>query len=153
MKDYLAIYERAGKNWSAYVPDLPGCVAAADTREEVARLIREAIEFHLDGMRAEGLPIPEPTAEAEEVIVLGIEEMEEGKCPACKRAARTSPTTGAATQVGCPDYCGDYCIPVSVELTLTDAKRRELAELLHATRDQGKRDVVAGLQVIPRRTS
>jgi predicted RNase H-like HicB family nuclease len=69
VKDYLAIYERAGKNWSAYVPDLPGCVAAADTREEVARLIREAIEFHLEGMRAEGLPIPEPTAEAERVIV------------------------------------------------------------------------------------
>lgn len=69
MKEYLAIYERAGKNWSAYVPDLPGCVAAADTREELTRLIRGAIEFHLEGMRAEGLPIPEPTAEAERVTV------------------------------------------------------------------------------------
>lgn len=69
MKEYLAIYERADKNWSAYVPDLPGCVAAADTREELARLIREAIEFHIEGMRTEGLPIPEPTAEAERVTV------------------------------------------------------------------------------------
>lgn len=69
MKDYLVIYEKAGKNWSAYVPDLPGCVAAGDTREEVARLIREAIEFHIEGMNEEGIAVPEPSAEAERVTI------------------------------------------------------------------------------------
>ena len=69
MKEYLVIYEREGNIWSAYVPDLPGCVAAGDTREEVARLIREAVEFHIEGMHAEGIPIPEPRAEAERVNV------------------------------------------------------------------------------------
>ena len=69
MKEYLVVYERAGANWSAYVPDLPGCVAAGDTRRSTARLIREAIEFHIAGMREEGLPVPEPSAEAERVGV------------------------------------------------------------------------------------
>ena len=69
MKQYLVIYEHTDDNWSAYVPDLPGCVAAGDSREEVAKLIREAIEFHIEGMREEGLPIPEPTADAERVNV------------------------------------------------------------------------------------
>ena len=69
MKEYLVIYERGSRNWSAYVPDLPGCVAAADTREEAGRLIREAIEFHIEGLKEEGLPIPEPTADAERVPV------------------------------------------------------------------------------------
>jgi len=69
MKEYLVIYERAGSNWSAYVPDLPGCVAAADTRQEVARLIREAMEFHIEGLKEEGLAIPEPAADAEHVAV------------------------------------------------------------------------------------
>jgi predicted RNase H-like HicB family nuclease len=69
MKTYLVVFERAAKNWSAYVPDLPGCVAAADTREETARLIREAVEFHIEGMIEEGLPVPEPCAVAEEISV------------------------------------------------------------------------------------
>lgn len=69
MRQYLVIYEHQGGSWSAYVPDLPGCVAAGDTREEVARLIREAIELHIEGLRQEGLPIPEPTADAEHVNV------------------------------------------------------------------------------------
>ena len=69
MREYLVVYEHAGGNWSAYAPDLPGCVAAGDTREETARLIREAVEFHLDGMKEEGLDIPEPRAEAERVRV------------------------------------------------------------------------------------
>lgn len=69
MKKYLVIYEKADGNWAAYVPDLPGCVAVADTREEVAQLIREAIAFHIEGMKEEGLPIPEQTAEAESVSV------------------------------------------------------------------------------------
>ncbi|MCX6376243.1 MAG: type II toxin-antitoxin system HicB family antitoxin [Armatimonadetes bacterium] len=69
MREYLVVYERGDRNWSAYVPDLPGCVAAGDTRAQVARLIKEAIEFHIDGVREEGLPIPEPSADAERVTV------------------------------------------------------------------------------------
>jgi predicted RNase H-like HicB family nuclease len=69
MKNYLVVYEHEGDSWSAYVPDLPGCVAAADSRQEVSSLIREAIEFHIEGMREEGLPVPEPKADAERVDV------------------------------------------------------------------------------------
>ena len=69
MKEYLVVYEHEGNSWSAYVPDLPGCVAAGDSREEVARLIKEAIEFHIEGMRQEGLPVPEPHSEAESIRV------------------------------------------------------------------------------------
>ncbi len=69
MKNYLVVFEHEGDSWSAYVPDLPGCVAAGDSRDEVSRLIREAIEFHIEGMREEGLPIPEPKADAERVDV------------------------------------------------------------------------------------
>jgi predicted RNase H-like HicB family nuclease len=69
MKRYVVILERGTRNWSAYVPDLPGCVAAARTRTETERLIGEAIEFHVDTMRAEGEPIPEPTTEALQVAV------------------------------------------------------------------------------------
>ena len=69
MTKYLVVFEKAQRNWSAYVPDLPGCVAAGTTRAETAKLIREAIEFHIEGMRQEGLQIPKPTARAEEISV------------------------------------------------------------------------------------
>jgi predicted RNase H-like HicB family nuclease len=59
---YAVVIEKADGNYSAYVPDLPGCVAAGDTVEETDQLIREAIEIHLKGMREDGLPIPEPTS-------------------------------------------------------------------------------------------
>ncbi len=59
---YAVVIERAEHNYSAYVPDLPGCVATGKTITEVRREIREAIQFHLEGLRAEGLPIPEPTS-------------------------------------------------------------------------------------------
>jgi predicted RNase H-like HicB family nuclease len=59
---YAVVVERARANFSAYVPDLPGCVAAAETEEEVLELIREAIDFHLEGMREAGEEIPEPTS-------------------------------------------------------------------------------------------
>jgi predicted RNase H-like HicB family nuclease len=58
---YAVIIEAGAHNYSAYVPDLPGCIAVGETLEEVQRLIREAITFHLEGLRAEGLPVPEPT--------------------------------------------------------------------------------------------
>ncbi len=69
MKQYLVLYEHEGGSWSAYVPDLPGCVASGDSRDEVTQHIREAIEFHLEGMREEGLPIPELRADAERVDI------------------------------------------------------------------------------------
>lgn len=69
MKQYTVILERGTRNWSAYVSDLPGCVAAGRTRTQTERLIREAIESHVDMIRAAGEPIPEPTTEALQVVV------------------------------------------------------------------------------------
>ena len=59
---YAVVFERALNNYAAYVPDLPGCVATGATREDVERRIREAVAFHLDGLREENEPIPEPSA-------------------------------------------------------------------------------------------
>ena len=60
----LVIYEKGPTSWGAYVPDLPGCVAAGESQEEVRELIQGAIDLHLRGMREDGDPIPEPTAVA-----------------------------------------------------------------------------------------
>jgi len=60
---YAIVIEKAGKNYSAYVPDLPGCVATGATVSELEAEMREAIAFHLEGLRADGLPIPEPASE------------------------------------------------------------------------------------------
>jgi predicted RNase H-like HicB family nuclease len=60
---YLVVFEHTeGSNYGAWVPDLPGVIAAADTREECEQLIREAIELHIAGMREDGEPIPEPSS-------------------------------------------------------------------------------------------
>ena len=64
---YVVVFERAPRNFSAYVPDLPGCVATGKTRADVERLIREAIGLHLDMMREYNEPIPPPAAWAEVV--------------------------------------------------------------------------------------
>jgi predicted RNase H-like HicB family nuclease len=66
---YAVVIEKAPGNYSAYVPDLQGCVATGATVEEVEREIREAIEFHLEGMRDAGEPIPEPTSQTAYVEV------------------------------------------------------------------------------------
>jgi len=66
---YAIVIERADRNYSAYVPDLPGCVATGDTLEETRREIREAIEFHIEGMREDGWPVPEPTTQVAYVEV------------------------------------------------------------------------------------
>jgi len=58
---YAVVYEKAPKNWAAYVPDLPGCIATGRTRGEVERLIREAIGLHLESMQASGEAIPRPS--------------------------------------------------------------------------------------------
>ena len=62
MKKYLIIVEKTDTGYSAFSPDVPGCGSVGDTKEEVERNIREAIEFHLDGLREDGYPIPEPTS-------------------------------------------------------------------------------------------
>lgn len=66
---YAIVIEKAEGNFSAYVPDLPGCVATGATIEEAEAQIREAIEFHLEGMREDGLPIPQPESRVEYVDV------------------------------------------------------------------------------------
>ena len=62
---YAVVIEKGERNYSAYVPDLPGCVSVGDTPEEATAEIREAIEFHLQGMREDGLPIPKPSSQAD----------------------------------------------------------------------------------------
>jgi predicted RNase H-like HicB family nuclease len=66
---YAIVIEKAMNNYSAYVPDLPGCVSTGATLPEVEKSIREAIEFHLDGLREDGEPIPEPTSRVDYVEV------------------------------------------------------------------------------------
>ncbi len=64
---YTVVYEKTPSNYSAYVPDLPGCVATGTSRGEVERNIREAITLHLEGLRSEDEPVPEPSAWTEVV--------------------------------------------------------------------------------------
>ena len=66
---YAVIYEKTGTGYSAYAPDLPGCITTGATREETERLMVEAIEFHIAGMREDGEAIPEPTTLAAMVTV------------------------------------------------------------------------------------
>ena len=68
-KEYTVIYERGERNWSAYVPDLPGCIATGKDRDDVERRIREAVEFHIQGLKLHGDPVPEPSIEAGQVTV------------------------------------------------------------------------------------
>jgi len=66
---YAVVIEKGPDNYFAYVPDLPGCIATGATAEQAEAEIREAIEFHLEGMREDGLPIPEPSSKVEYVDV------------------------------------------------------------------------------------
>ncbi len=66
---YLVVVEKGPKSFGAYVPDLPGCIAAGESREVVLTLIREAIEFHLEGLKEEGQSIPDPSSSSEVVEV------------------------------------------------------------------------------------
>ena len=67
---YAIVIEKAESNYSAYVPDLPGCIATGATVAETEAQIREAIEFHLEGLREDGLPIPQPSSRVEYVDVV-----------------------------------------------------------------------------------
>lgn len=66
---YAVVIEKGPDSYGAHVPDLPGCVAAGESREEVIRLIREAIEFHIEGLRADGQPVPPPSSDVEFIEV------------------------------------------------------------------------------------
>ena len=66
---YAVIIEKGEKGYGAYVPDLPGCIAAGDTKEEVKKLIHEAIEFHIEGLRENGEQIPQPASSIEFIEV------------------------------------------------------------------------------------
>lgn len=67
--EYVVIVERGEKSYGAYVPDLPGCVAVGETKEEATQLIRQAIALHVAGLRRDGLPVPEPSSTTESVEV------------------------------------------------------------------------------------
>jgi len=66
---YAVVIEKGESSYGAYVPDLPGCVAAGDTKEEAIRLIQEAIELHIEGLKEEGEPVPPPSSSVELVEV------------------------------------------------------------------------------------
>ena len=69
MSRYLIVIENAGTNYSAYSPDLPGCVTTGKTLDETRKNMEEAIEFHLEGLREDGLPVPPPSSVGEYVEV------------------------------------------------------------------------------------
>jgi predicted RNase H-like HicB family nuclease len=68
---YAVVIEKTSGNYSAYVPDLPGCVATGTTIEETEKMIREAIEFHIVGLKEDGLPVPQPLSHVDYVDVAG----------------------------------------------------------------------------------
>ena len=69
---YTVIVEKGDSSWGAYVPDLPGCIAAGETREEVMKLIREAIDFHIEGLRTNGEIVPLPHSYSELIEVASV---------------------------------------------------------------------------------
>ncbi len=69
MHKYLVIFEKAGKNYSAYSPDIPGCIATGKNREEAEKNIKEAISFHIEGLKEDSLPLPKPASFTEYVEV------------------------------------------------------------------------------------
>ena len=66
---YMVVVERGDTSWGAHVPDLPGCVAVGESREEALQLIREAIELHIEGLKQDGFPVPTPSSDVEFVEV------------------------------------------------------------------------------------
>jgi predicted RNase H-like HicB family nuclease len=66
---YAVVIEQGDTSFGAYVPDLPGCIATAETREEVVKLIHEAIEFHIEGLKEDGQPIPKASSSVEFIDV------------------------------------------------------------------------------------
>ena len=69
MSKYLVVIEKTGKNYSAFCPDLPGCIATGSTKREVEKNIKEAVEFHLEGLRQEGQRVRPHALEAKYILV------------------------------------------------------------------------------------
>ena len=69
MMEFAVVFEKTSNGWSAYAPDLPGLGVAGATIEETKRLLREGIELHLEGMREDGVPIPEPSTEVMKMAI------------------------------------------------------------------------------------
>lgn len=69
MTQYAVVFEKTSTAWSAYVPDLPGLGVAAATIEEAEELIREGMEFHIEGLREDGLPVPAPAAQVKQIAI------------------------------------------------------------------------------------
>lgn len=69
---YMVVIERGQTSWGAHVPDLPGCIAVGETRDEAIRLIREAIGLHIEGLRQDGLSVPSPASESDFVEVSAV---------------------------------------------------------------------------------
>ena len=69
MTRYMVVIERGDSSWGAHVPDLPGCIAVGETRDEVVELIREAIALHIEALKRDGVPVPKPSSEWEFVDV------------------------------------------------------------------------------------
>jgi len=69
MKEYLVIFEWANTNYSAYVPDLPGCISTGNTLEETEQNIREAIELYVDTLKEDGYPVPEPSSKGKAIAI------------------------------------------------------------------------------------
>ena len=67
--EYLVVVEKGKSSYGAYVPDLPGCVAAGESRREVLKLIRDAVKLHIEALRESGQPVPEPTSKSDVVRV------------------------------------------------------------------------------------
>jgi predicted RNase H-like HicB family nuclease len=67
--EYLVVVEKGKTSYGAYVPDLPGCVAVGETRREVLKLIREAVELHIEALREQGEPVPPPTSKSEVIKI------------------------------------------------------------------------------------
>ena len=91
---YGIVIEKAKGNYAAYVPDLPGCVSTGETVEEVERNIREAIQLHVEGMKEDGLTVPQPSAVCEYVEAYEIGESGKGECLA--PPPHTTPACGSA---------------------------------------------------------
>jgi predicted RNase H-like HicB family nuclease len=69
MMQYAVVFEKTSTGWSAYAPDLPGLGVAAATIEDTEELIREGIEFHIEGLREDGLPIPAPSTQVRQIAI------------------------------------------------------------------------------------
>ncbi len=69
MHKYLVIFEKADDNYSAYSPDIPGCIATGSTRDEAEKNIKKAISFHIEGLAEDGLPLPQPSSSTEYIEV------------------------------------------------------------------------------------